>query len=222
MLEALLGGEDPGVAYKLSDMAGDAVGLLDAIGIESAHLIGVSMGGMIVQSAAILFPDCVRSMTSIMSTTGAPDVGQPTAEAMEAILSPAPGTDLPSIIAHNLKNAKVWASPGHFDADELERLFTAQFERVGGPQPENAGRHFCAIVSSEPRDEALRSVTLPALVVHGNEDTLVTMSGGERTADCLPNADLMIVDGMGHDLPPAFTPVITDRICDLVARAEPA
>ena len=217
VMAALEAGDDPGVAYTLADMAADAAALLDALEMDAAHVVGVSMGGMIAQTVAINFPHKVRTLTSIMSTTGAGDVGQPTPEAMAAILSTAPGTERAEMIAHNMTNARVWASPGHFDADRMQQLFEDAWDRVGGAQAANTGRHFCAIVASAPRDEALASVTAPTLVVHGTADTLVTPSGGERTAQSIANAKLMLVEGMGHDLAPVFAGDIVQAIADLVA-----
>ena len=128
VLDAVARGDRPNIAYTLDDMADDAAGLLDALGIESAHIAGVSMGGMIAQATAIRHPLKVRSLTSIMSTTGAADVGYPTPEAMEAILSSAPGTERQDIISHNMRSAKVWASP-----DQLRRCLH------GEPVPTGVG-----------------------------------------------------------------------------------
>ena len=216
VLDAMLSGEDPDVAYTLVEMADDAAGLLDALGIESAHVAGVSMGGMIAQTAAIRHPEKVRSLISIMSTTGAPDVGQPTAEAMEALLSAAPGTERSEIIACNVQNAKVWASPEHFDAVRLEQLFQDSWDRVGGPQAVNSGRQLCAIVASTPRDEALASLDIATLVVHGAEDTLVPETGGRRTAEMINGAVLLVIEGMGHDLVPAFVPEIVEAMTAVI------
>jgi len=216
VMGALLSGEDPNIAYTLAAMADDAAGLLDALGIESAHVAGVSMGAMIAQTAAIRHPEKVRSLTSIMSTTGAPDVGQPTAEAMEAILSSAPGTERSEVIAYNVQCAKVWASPDHFDAARLERLFQDSWDRADGPQALNAGRQFCAIVACTPRDEALASLDIPALVVHGTADTLVPQTGGQRTAEMIDGATLLLIEGMGHDLVPAFVPEIVQAMTTVI------
>ena len=222
VLAAVLAGEEAVVGYTLADMAADATGLLDALGIEAAHVVGVSMGAMIAQTAAILFPDRVLSLSSLMSTTGASDVGQPTPEAMKAILAAAPGTDRQVIIDHKLASAKVWASPDHFDAERLLDLFNASWDRVGGPQALNAGRQFCAIIAGSERDDELRRLSVPSLVVHGKADTLISVTGGERTAECIPNAKLVLVGGMGHDLPPAFAPDIAQEIIDLVAQGSAA
>lgn len=215
VLDAVARGDRPNIAYTLDDMADDAAGLLDALGIESAHIAGVSMGGMIAQATAIRHPLKVRSLTSIMSTTGAADVGYPTPEAMEAILSSAPGTERQDIISHNMRSAKVWASPDQFDAAYMESLFQRAWDRVGGPQTLNAGRHFCAIVASTPRDEALAVLGIPALVVHGTADTLISRTGGERTAEVIPGADLLLIEGMGHDITPAFAPRIVHAMSEL-------
>lgn len=220
VMDALLNGEDPGIAYSIADMADDAAGLLGALGIDSAHIAGVSMGGMIAQTVAIRHPGKVRSLISIMSTTGAPDVGQPNERAMQAILSAAPSTDRAEIIAHNMENAKVWASPGHFDAVRLQKLFEDSWDRGGGPQALNAGRQFCAIVASTPRDQELSQLDVPSLVVHGTADTLVTPTGGERTAAMLAGATTLVVDGMGHDLVPAFITEILQAITSLIDRVE--
>jgi len=218
VMEAVLTGEEPDVGYRLSDMAADAAGLLDALDLAPAHVLGVSMGGMIAQVVAINHPDKMRSLTSIMSSTGEHDVGQPTPEAMAAITSPATSQERDEVVAHNIKNAKVWASPDHLDIDRLQRLFENAWDRVEGKQALNAGRQFCAILASGERSQGLAGVTAPALVVHGTADTLIAMSGGERTAACLPNAEVLLIEGMGHDLMPAFVPGIVDAISELVSR----
>ena len=216
VMDTLLSGEAPDLAYTLVEMGDDAAELLDALGIESAHVAGVSMGGMIAQVVAIRHPEKVRSLISIMSTTGAPDVGQPTAEAMEAILSSTPGTERSEVIAYNVQNAKVWASPDHFDAGRVEQLFQDSWDRADGPQALNAGRQLCAIVASTPRDDALASLDIPALVVHGTADTLVPQTGGRRTAEMINGATLLVIEGMGHDLVPAFVPDIVKAMTSVI------
>jgi pimeloyl-ACP methyl ester carboxylesterase len=222
VIDAVLSGETPDVAYTLSDMAADAAALIDALGLGSVHAVGVSMGGMIAQALAIEHPTRVRSLTSIMSSTGALDVGQPSEAAYAAIMTSAASTERHEIIAQNLVNAKIWASPEHFDSDYLDGLFNRAWDRAGGPQSANTARHFCAIIASPGRDEALATLDVPTLVVHGTADTLISQTGGERTAAQIPNAELMIIDGMGHDLPPAFAGQIIAGITDLVTTTEAA
>lgn len=222
IIDALLTGRDPEMAYTIADMADDGAGLLEAVGIETAHVVGNSMGGMIAQELAIRHPDKVRSLTSIMSTTGAADVGQPTPAALAAIMAPGSGPEQGAVVAKNLANAEIWASPGHFDRDRMARQFARSWDRAGGAQAENTARHFCAIVAGNPRDERLSALSMPALVVHGTADPLITLSGGERTAQCLVDAELLTIEGMGHDLVPVFAPTIVDAITDLVRRTESA
>lgn len=209
----------PELAYSLDDMADDAAALLDELGIDSAHVIGSSMGGMIAQTLAIRHPDKVRTLTSIMSATGNPEAGQPEPAAMEAITAAGPTGPKEARIAHGIAHAQVWASPGHFDERQLRAMLEADWDRVGGAQAENGGRQLCAILAAEPRDEKLGKLTMPVLVVHGDKDPLVTPSGGVRTAECVPGAELLMVPGMAHDLVPAFCPQIIEAIEATMARA---
>lgn len=222
VMDALLTGRAPDMAYTIADMADDGAGLLDALGIDTAHVVGNSMGGMIAQELAIRHPTRVRSLTSIMSTTGAVDVGQPTPDALAAIMAPGSGPERDAVVAKNLANAEIWASPGHFDRDRVARQFERSWDRAGGAQAENTARHFCAIVGGTARDEHLAALSMPALVVHGTADPLITPSGGDRTAACLGDAELLRIEGMGHDLVPAFSPTIVDAITGLVRRTEAA
>jgi pimeloyl-ACP methyl ester carboxylesterase len=202
--------------YTLDDMADDTAGLLDALGIDSAHVVGVSMGGMIAQTLAIRHPDRVRTLTSIMSTTGDPDVGQPTAEAMAVLMQAAP-TDREGVIAMNVANERVVGSPDHFDEDRARRRLTEAYDRCH--YPVGMTRQLMAIVASGTRAERLRELSVPTLVIHGGADPLVQPSGGERTAALVPGAELLVIDGMGHDLPPHFWPQIIDAIDKIAAQA---
>ena len=202
--------------YTLDDMADDAAGLLDALGIEAAHIVGASMGGMIAQTLAIRHPEKVVTLTSIMSTTGDPDVGQPTAEAMAVIMQAAP-TDREGVIEFNLANERVISSPEHFDEARARRRLTAAYDRCH--YPAGLTRQLMAIVASGTRAERLRELRVPTLVVHGGADPLVQPSGGERTAALIPGAELLILDGMGHDLPPHHWREIIDAIEKLAAQA---
>ena len=201
-------GEMPAVPYLLSDMAADAVGVLDHLGIDRAHVMGASMGGMIVQTMAIEHPHRLVSMTSVMSTTGAPDVGRPTPEAMEALLAEPP-TDRSAYIDSSSRWA-VWASRRHHDAERARESAAASYDRAF--YPEGGSRQMAAILASGDRTERLGGVTAPTLVIHGTDDTLIHPSGGEATAAAVPDARLLMVDDMGHDHPPALWPLLVDEI----------
>ncbi|HEX6569993.1 MAG TPA: alpha/beta fold hydrolase [Acidimicrobiales bacterium] len=202
-------GEAPAVPYLLSDMAADAVGLLDHLGIDRAHVFGISMGGMIVQTIAIEHPHRVRSLTSVMSTTGDPDVGTPTAEAMAALMSPPPQTREAYQDAA-VHHSGVWGSPGLVDEERLRRTAGEAWDR--GYNPMGTARQLAAIVASGSRSAALAALAVPALVIHGTADTLVQPSGGERTAEVIPDAKLLLIEGMGHDLAPPLWPRLVDAL----------
>lgn len=218
LLAGLMAGETPDLAYSLSDMAADAIAVLDAVEVEQAHVVGVSMGGMISQVLALEHRPRVQSLTSIMSTTGAADVGQPSPEALGAILSAPAADDRETAIAHGVQNIRVWASPDFYDPDEMADTLARGWDRVGGMQAEGTARQLCAILAAPARDEALRSLDLPTVVLHGTADRLIDPSGGERTAACVPGAELFLLDGMGHDLPREMTPRIAGAVTDLVSR----
>jgi len=187
----------PTVPYSLSDMAADGIGLLDHLGIERAHIAGASMGGMIVQTMAIEHPHRVRSMVSIMSTTGESHVGQAAPEVLSVLIAPPPA-DREAYIASSV-NSLVWQSKKYQDAERTKNEAAANFDRMF--YPEGSSRQLAAIVSSGDRAAALPGVTAPTLVIHGRDDTLITPSGGMRTAELIPGANLLLVADMGHDLP---------------------
>ena len=206
---AAIGGGDVAVPYVLSDMADDAVGLLDHLGTNRAHVLGVSMGGMIAQTIAIRHPARVASLTSVMSTTGDPDVGTPTSEAMSALMAPPAATReaYQDAVVHH---AHVWGSPGLFDEERLRETAARAWDR--GYNPAGTARQVLAILSSGSRSADLAGLSVPTLVIHGTADTLVQPSGGERTAEVIPDAKLLVIDGMGHDLPPPLWPQIIDAV----------
>ena len=208
-VRAAIGGGDVAVPYLLSDMADDAVGLLDHLGVDRAHVCGVSMGGMIAQTIAIRHPRRVASLTSVMSSTGDPDVGTPTSEAMSALMAPPAATreEYQDAVVHH---AHVWGSPGLFDAERLRETAGRAWDR--GYHPEGTARQLLAILSSGSRSADLAALSVPTLVIHGTADTLVQPSGGERTAEVIPDAKLLVVEGMGHDLPPALWPQMIDAV----------
>jgi pimeloyl-ACP methyl ester carboxylesterase len=191
-------------------MAGDAAGLLDALGIESAHVLGVSMGGMIAQSLAIGHPTRVRTMISIMSTTGDRSVGQPSPEAIGALLVPPPA-DRDAAIDMSVKTWQVIGSPGFpFHEDRIRAGAAAAYDRA--IHPAGVARQLVAILSSPDRTPALRGLDVPTLVVHGESDALVNPTGGKATADAVPGATLWTIPGMGHDLPIELFEEVADRV----------
>jgi pimeloyl-ACP methyl ester carboxylesterase len=198
-LMALLQGGDANIAYQLSDMADDAAGLLDALGLESVHVLGISMGGMIAQQLAISHPTRLRSLTSIMSTTGNPHVGQPSQAAAEALLSLNPQSRQEAIDS-SIVVFGIIGSPGFPpDEDRLRALAADAYDRSN--EPTGMARQMGAILASPDRTSGLGEVTVPTLVVHGTSDPLVNPSGGEATAKAVPGARLVYIEGMGHDLP---------------------
>ena len=219
-LAALTSGDTSSAAYTLSDMAGDTLGLLDALGLTSAHIVGASLGGMIAQTIAIEHPARVRSLTSIMSTTGDPAVGQPTAAAMGAVLAPRPA-DREGAIERVVENYRVIGSPGFvFDEEALRERAARSYDRSNDP----AGvlRQLAAVPASGDRTAELRSVHVPTLVLHGVDDPLAALSGGIATAAAIPSAELITFGGMGHDLPRELWTRVVEAIATLTRRAETA
>ena len=199
-----------GPPYTVSDMAADALAVLDDLGVGRAHVMGLSMGGMIVQTLAIEHPERLLSMTSVMSTTGDPDVGNPTPEAMAALTAPPPA-DRDGYIAAHVARIGVYGTPGSYEPGYLEKVAGESYDRCFHPQ--GTGRQMLAIVAGGSRTAALRAVTVPTLVMHGDADRLVDISGGRRTAEAVPGARFEVLEGMGHDYPPAYW----DRWVELVA-----
>jgi pimeloyl-ACP methyl ester carboxylesterase len=215
---AILGGDRSKVAYPLADLADDTAGLLDALHLDSAHVVGASMGGMVAQLVAIRHPERVRSLTSIMSTTGDPAVGMPAQAAMGVLLAP-PATDRESAIQRAVDTYRVIGSPGfEFDEQALRDRAALSYDRRYNPA--GVARQLAAILTTPDRTADLGAVDVPTLVIHGEHDSLVDVSGGRATAAAIPGAELRVVDGMGHDLPRAIWPELTDRIAALVERAE--
>ena len=214
----LLRGDFSTSAYRLSDMASDTVGLIEALELGSAHLVGASMGGTIAQTVAIEHPDRVRSLTSVMSTTGHPTVGQPTPAALAAVLSP-PAADREGAIERAVRAYRVVGSPGFaFDEQGLRERTGRAFDRAHDPA--GVMRQLAAVWSSGDRTAALRELRVPTLVLHGRDDPVATVSGGVATAECVPGAELVLYDGMGHDLPRELWPRFVERISSVVRRGE--
>jgi pimeloyl-ACP methyl ester carboxylesterase len=196
--------------YKLRDMAEDTIGLMDALHISSAHVVGASMGGMIAQEIAISFPQRVRSLTSIMSTTGNPKLPSPTREAMATLMAPPPATKE----EYFERFAKTWKvlRVGSFPEDEALDHGRAERTFARGLNPAGIGRQLRAVLASGSRKERLRSVKAPTLVIHGTVDPLVHPEAGKDTAASIPGAKLMMIEGMGHALPIRMWPQIIDAI----------
>jgi pimeloyl-ACP methyl ester carboxylesterase len=217
-LMAVFGGDASSVPYALTDLADDTVGLLDALGLDSLHLVGASMGGMIAQLVATRNPERVRSLTSIMSTTGDPTVGGPSEAAMGVLLAPA-ATERDAAIQRVVDTYRVIGSPGfEFDEAALRDRAALSFDRAHDPA--GVARQLAAILTTHDRTADLAKVAVPTLVIHGAEDQLVDVSGGHATAAAVPGCELMLVEGMGHDLPRAIWPQLIERISALVERAE--
>lgn len=208
----------PEARYTLDDMADDAAGLLDALGFAAAHVMGMSMGGMIAQTLAIRHAERVLSLVSVMSNTGAPGVGQPDPEIIPALIE-RPPSDRDGWIDHKLNGRRQFASPGFpFDEDRVRARLRREYDRdhdESGPM-----RQAMAIVSSGDRTERLGELRVPTVVVHGDADRLVHVSGGEATAAAIPGAELVRVPGMGHDLPQGVWPVIYDAVDRAAAAAK--
>jgi pimeloyl-ACP methyl ester carboxylesterase len=202
-------GKPVAVPYRLTDMASDGVAVLDYLAIDRSHVLGVSMGGMIVQTMAIENPERLLTLTSVMSTTGDPDVGQPTREAQKRIMAP-PAQDRDSYIAGQLAGLRIWGSPACFDEQRLTANAAEAFDRCFDPA--GTARQMMAIIASGSRTADLGRVRLPTLVIHGDADTLVDASGGRRTEEAITGARFVLLEGMGHDTAPDYW----DEIIDLV------
>ena len=205
-------------AYTLEDMARDASGLLDHLEIERAHVVGRSMGGMIAQTMAAQSPERVRSLVSIMSNTGSRFNGQPSPRLWPFFLTPPPA-DRERYIQHGVKLFDLAGSPGYdTDEAELREMLGLTFDR--GMSPDGFGRQLGAIFATGNRTRALRRITAPTLVIHGLADRVVAPSGGRATARAIRDAHLMLLAGMGHDIPRELWPLITDAIARNAERAE--
>jgi pimeloyl-ACP methyl ester carboxylesterase len=210
-------GRSGSAAYLLRDMAADTVGLMGHLGIESAHLVGASMGGMIAQTTAIEHPQRVSSLTSMMSNTGSRWTGMPSRRAM-AVLLARPPRGREAAIERTVKTFLTIGSPGFpFEEERVRQISGRSYDR--GHSAAGVLRQLHAITASGDRTQALRRVTAPTLVIHGNRDPLVRPAGGRATARAVPGARLKVIDGMGHDLPRQLWPVFVDEIAANAARA---
>ena len=206
--------------YLLGDMADDAAGLLDHLGIQAAHIVGASMGGMIGQTLAIKHPERVLSLTSIMSTTGQRNVGRPKLRVWSVLVRRAP-RQKQGFVDHFVRVFKMIGSRGFaFDEARIRELASATYER--DHDAAGTGRQLAAILASGDRTAGLRSVRVPTTVIHGRDDPLVPFRGGRATAEAIPDARLIAIPGMGHDLPREVWPQVVDAVAETAGRATPA
>ncbi|MFI9504465.1 alpha/beta fold hydrolase [Nocardia sp. NPDC052566] len=219
-IRAAMAGDLSSAAYTLSDMAADTAGLLDALGIDSAHLIGASQGGMVAQTIAIEHPARVRSLTSMMSTTGNPNVGQPHPDGFST--EGPPPTDRAAYIDWSVRTKRAFRSGSGFAFDEpaTAALAGRVFDR--GWDINGFLRQATAVLASGDRTPHLRELDIPTLVIHGAADRGIDISGGRATAEAIPNATLVLLEGMGHFLPKELWPTLTTHISALIHRTEQA
>jgi len=207
-------GEPVKAPYTLDDMALDVVALLDTLEIESAHVAGISMGGMIAQLLAARHGERLRSLTSIMSSSGAPGLPGPTPEAAAALLSrPENPEDRESVVRHHVELLKVIGSPGFRPGDAYLRAMAEKaYDRCYCP--DGMERQLVAILAAESRGELLAAIRVPTLVIHGQDDPLIPVEAGIDTAERIPGAELCLIPGMGHDVVPALAPILAEAISD--------
>ena len=214
LLAAVQRGEAVELPYTLDDLAADAAGLLEALGADSAHVVGASMGGAVAQLLAIHYPQQIRSMTSVMSSSGEEGYGQPRPDAMAALLGPA-GRTRDEVIAQQVRLRGLLAA-GAFDEAVARADAARAYDR--GHYPPGVGRHLLAALAAPSRAASLRRLRVPALVIHGDADPLVDISGGRRVAALVPDAELRVLPGTGHDLAERDCPQIAAAIVALVRR----
>jgi len=217
---AMQKGEKPEVPYTLSDMAADATGLLDALGIARAHIVGASMGGMIAQLVAADHPEHTLSLTSIMSTTGNPALPRATPEAMAVLTNRPPHpSDEEAYLAHSLAAARVIGSPA-YPVDEAVQRAQSLADVKRCYEPTGFARQIAAVTATGDRRAKLKTITAPTVVVHGAADPLVPVEGAHDTAENIPGAELVVIPGMGHDLPPALYDTLIDAIVRVTERSK--
>ena len=197
--------------YSLEDMAADAAGLLQALGIERAHVVGVSMGGMIAQLLAIRHPELVRSLVSMMSTTGSRKVGRISAKVLVRMFRKIPD-DEEGYVRRNIEGFQRIGSPRYFQTNLERQQARARRTYAYGLNPAGTMRQLAAIVHAADRTAELAKIRVPPTVVHGTTDPLVHVSGGKATARAIPGAELVLIPGMGHDMPRELWPVLLDAI----------
>lgn len=216
----VMAGEKPDVPYQLDDMAADAIGLLDALNIGSAHIVGASMGGMIAQIVAAKYPQRTRSLVSIMSTTGNRSLPQAKPEAMAALTTPPASNSREDRIAQGLRIWRTIGSPGFpLPEDELRAFVEGIVDRAPY-DPAGIARQMAAIMAAPPRNELLGRVRAPTLVLHGEDDPLLPVECGRDTARSVAGSKLIVVPGMGHDISRPLVPIYVEAVGDFVQSVE--
>jgi pimeloyl-ACP methyl ester carboxylesterase len=216
----VMAGRRPQVPYTLDDMADDVVGLMDALRVNRAHIVGASMGGMIAQLVAINHPDRTKSLISIMSTTGRRDLPSGNPETLSVLFRPPGSTSREDLIEASVLVQKALAGSG-FPASEAEMRARAELRTDYAPfDLAGIARQSAALIVAPPRDKLLKRLRCPALVMHGADDPVIPAAAAKDTAESIPGAELIIVPGMGHDFPPALAPVFLKHIADFVAKVE--
>jgi pimeloyl-ACP methyl ester carboxylesterase len=205
-------------AYAVADMAGDVVGLMDHLDIEAAHVFGISMGGMIAQHVAFAHPDRVLSLMSVMSSSGDPDLPQPSVE-VRARLQVTGATE-EEIVRISAENKVVWGSPGYPES-EADRLAAARRAYARSFRPDGVARQMQAVIKDGSRVERLASICCPTLVIHGADDALIPVAAGIHTARCIPGSVLEVIPGMGHNLPAALAPKLVDLVVGFIPSSSP-
>lgn len=204
--------------YTLDDMAADVVGILDALDIDQAHLFGISMGGMIGQLVAANYGDRLRTFFSVMSSSSRPGLPGPTPEAAATLSAEtSPDATEEEIVLATAEGLRICGSPG-FPLTEEERLAIGRARYQRNYSPGGATRQMAAVVAKGDRSELLQKISVPTLVIHGADDPLIPLAAGEDTADLIPDAELKVIPGMGHDLPPALVPEMAALVCDFIQR----
>lgn len=218
-MKTMRAGGKPDVPYTLNEMAADTAGLLDALGIDTAHISGCSMGGMIAQLVALNHPEKARSLISIFSTTSDYSLPPSSKEAAEALTAKPASNDRETVVAHSVKSRRAYASTAWpFDEAYWSEIAGKVYDRAF--YPEGTIRQYAAIMASPPRTERLKSLKLPALVLHGTADTLIRPEAGRHTAECIPGSEYHEIEGWGHDMPLQAVPIVTGLIVPFVRKVE--
>jgi pimeloyl-ACP methyl ester carboxylesterase len=209
--------EETKVPYALDDMADDSIGLLDALGIERAHVCGVSMGGMIAQIMAIRYPSRVWSLISMLSSTGGPDLPTAKPEVIALLMAPMPD-ERDAYVEHMVNVFRTLAGPKiPIDAKLTRRLVERSYDRCFYPQ--GVAHHWAAVMASGDRTEALKSISVPTLVIHGSDDPLIPVESGKATAEAVRGAELLIIEGLGHSIPREVRPCLMNTMVAHINKA---